>query len=471
MRPRRIPRSVHRTAFERLESRWACSATAAAPPAATLGESWDGRAGFVLDPARGIATSSGRQFTHASMLADGGLIRGYTTEWLPDGDADWGNDRFGVRLFTTTDGDTWTDEGMVLTPRPGLWCDQMASFPGVTKVGPNYYMVFEGKKFNRMADIGLATSADGVHWTVDPAPLLTHTGRGYERVNIGTPSLHHENGTWTLFYHAYDGRDCRVFAATGSDLRSLSRVNDGRPILDTSRAGIDSGTIGKRSRVIREGDFYYMAVEVSSDQVRGRGFGGSDWSTILVRSPSLTGGWERMPGTLLRTTGTGFGFDGPELIFVAGQWRLYTRDKAAFTRFASLVFANPLTFEAERDLKHEIGRAEADGWAVRPGDPRGRLAVHGPFTSAVASGPRTATFRLLSDTVGGRNRGLAAIDVRDAATGRVLARRRIDRGEFAQPLQYQDFTLGFSAGAGQRLEFRLKYRGGGSCRLDSIVVQ
>lgn len=491
MRRRRRRRPRERLGAERLEPRLACSTTAAwwpgAPPAAvpppaavlaevpaaapTLGDAWSGAAGFVMDPSRGIATSSGRQFTHASMIRDGDRIRAYTTEWIPDGDGIWDNDRYGVRLFTTTDGDAWIDEGMVLVPRRGTWCDQMASFPGVAKVGSTYYMAFEGKGFGTFADIGLATSTDGVRWELSPRPMLRHTGRGVERINIGTPSLHHENGAWTLFYHAFDGRDCRVLAATGVSLDALTRVNRGRPIIDTSRGGIDSGTIGKRSQVIREGGFYYMAVEVSSDQTAGRGFGGSDWSTILVRSQALHGGWQKLPGTLLRTTGTSFGFDGPELVAVGGQVRLYTRDKGAFTRYAVLAAASPLTFEAERDLQHQIGRAEADGWGVGPGDAAGRLVSHGPFTTAVPSGPRTATFRLLIDDVAQDDRAVLAIAVRDAATGRVLARRQINRREFTAAGQYQDFALGFSAGAGQRLDFRVHYLGGAWCRQDRVSVR
>ncbi|MFM8986490.1 MAG: hypothetical protein ACKONH_10615 [Planctomycetia bacterium] len=496
MRRRRQRRPGARLCGERLEPRLACSAGAwssalpwavpvaggavaaevavqAVVPVASpaLADAWSGQAGFVMDPSRGIATSSGRQFTHASMIRDGDRIRAYTTEWIPDGDGIWDNDRYGVRLFTTADGDSWVDEGIVLRPRRGTWCDQMTSFPGVAKVGSTYYMAFEGKGFDDFADIGLATSADGVHWELSPKPILRHTGRGVERINIGTPSLHHENGVWTLFYHAFDGRDCRVLAATGTSLQALTRVNRGRPIIDTSRSGIDSGTIGKRSQVIREGGFYYMAVEVSSDLTAARGFGGSDWSTILVRSQALHSGWQKLPGTLLRTTGSSFGFDGPELVAVGGQWRLYSRDKGAFTRYAVLAAASPLTFEAERDLEHQVGRPETDGWGVGPGDAAGRLVSHGPFTTAVPSGPRTATFRLLIDDVSRDDRAVLGISVRDAATGRVLARRQITRRQFTAAGQYQDFTVGFSAGAGQRLDFRVHYLGNASCRQDRVSVR
>lgn len=225
---------------------------------------------------------------------------------------------------------------MVLTPKPGTYYEQICSFPGVLKIESTYYMVFEAKKLNATADIGLATSDDGIHWKVTDEPILKHTGAGFERANIGTPSLYFAEGSFTLFYHAYDHNDCRLFAATGPSLFRLSRVNEGRPLLDTSKSGIDSGTIGKRSQVLAEGGYYYMAIEVSSDQTPEKGYGGSNWSTMLVRSRSLTNGWEKLADTILPKTGSGFGFDGPELVRIKDSLRIFTRDKKGATRTAAL---------------------------------------------------------------------------------------------------------------------------------------
>jgi hypothetical protein len=186
--------------------------------AASLGGLWSGQSGFVMDPGQSISTSSGRQFTHASIIKVGSEYRAYATDRIPDGDNNPSNDKYGVRLFTSTDGLRWTDRGQVLTPKPGTYYDQICSFPGVLKVGATYSMVFEGKRSDSTADIGLATSSDGLNWTVAAQPILKHTGSGYEKANIGTPSLYYENGQFTLFYHAFDWTDCRVLAATGSSL-------------------------------------------------------------------------------------------------------------------------------------------------------------------------------------------------------------------------------------------------------------
>lgn len=439
--------------------------------AATLGGLWSGQSGFVMDPGQSISTDTGRQFTHASIIKVGSEYRAYATDAIPDGDNDPNNDKYGVRLFTSANGLQWADQGLVLTPQPGTYYDRMCSFPGVLKVGATYYMAFEAQKLGSTADIGLATSTDGVNWTVSAQPILVHTGSGYEQANIGTPSLYYENGQFTLFYHAFDWTDCRVFAATGSSLTSLTRANGGQPIINTSASGIDSGTIGKRSQVFQEGGYYYMAIEVSSDQAPGTGYAGSNWSTIMVRSQSLTSGWQKLPGTVLPQTGSGFGYDGPEMVDVDGQIRIYARDKTGVTRIATLAEASTKTFQAESDLYHQIGRADADGWSVNVNDTPNRYLSYGPYTTAIPSGARTATFRLMLDNVTADNNQILTLDVYDAASGRVLATRTLTRQQFNAPFQYQDFDLNFSANAGQMLEFRTYWHGSSYVRQDYVQVR
>ena len=111
-----------------------------------------------------ITTSSGRPLTHASMIQVGSEIWCYSTENTPD-TTTAANAKYCVRLFTTTDGQYWVDHGIVLTPQPGTYYDRMCSFPGVIKVGSTYYMAFESLQTGHYADIGLATSSDGVNWS------------------------------------------------------------------------------------------------------------------------------------------------------------------------------------------------------------------------------------------------------------------------------------------------------------------
>lgn len=128
-------------------------------------------------------------------------------------------------------------------------------------------------------------------------------------------------------------------------------------------------------------------------------------------------------------------------------------------------------FEAERDLAHQAGRRENDGWSVNVSDPPGRYLSYGPYTSAVTGGRRTATYRLMLDNVTADNNAIVRLDVFDAATGKVLASRNVRRREFNAAFRYQAFDLPFRASTGQRLEFRTYWIGGSYVRQDNVIIR
>jgi hypothetical protein len=131
-----------------------------------------------------------------------------------------------------------------------------------------------------------------------------------------------------------------------------------------------------------------------------------------------------------------------------------------------------LTFQAESQLSHQIGRRDGDGWSVRIGDTANRHMCFGPYTTSVAAGSRSATFRLMLDNTTANNNQILSLDVFDSASGRVLARRDIRRRDFISgPMRYQDFVLPFTAASGQRLEFRTFWHGGSYVRQDFVSVK
>lgn len=133
-------------------------------------------------------------------------------------------------------------------------------------------------------------------------------------------------------------------------------------------------------------------------------------------------------------------------------------------------------FQSERDFVHLIGRAEADGWAVKVGDVPNWASI-GPLTAIgvrpVFSGNRTATWRLMLDNVTADNLEILKIDVFDwTANGKVLVSRQLRRKEFANPFAYQDFTLAFNAPADHELEFRTYYvKAVSYVRQDKVTVR
>src|SRR5688572_27143992 len=224
--------------------------------AQTLADLWDGWAKWEL-----AAEKVGGDFTFhcLSILPHDGprapellayYIANYTT---PDG-----KHRMGIGRARSDDAMRWTDEGRLLSVgAAGAWDDRAASFPGVWKDGGTWYLVYEGAaddiRFSP-GDIGLATSRDGKNFTKHPGnPILRHEKNGWERVNIGTPSLYKEKGTWYLFYHGYDGTLCHIGVASGKSLTELTK-SPANPIVPAGPDGSawDSGATGKRSAIVKE---------------------------------------------------------------------------------------------------------------------------------------------------------------------------------------------------------------------------
>src|SRR5262249_9307444 len=125
---------------------------------------------------------------------------------------------------------------------------------------------------------------------------------------------------------------CQVGVATGADLTALVR-HAKNPVLETGAAEAwDCGTVGKRT-IRKEGDYFYMAYEGSTDQPYDK----ACWSTGLARSKELRV-WEKYPRPILPQTKAGFGYDGPEWLTTAdGSLHLYYRFRGC-TRRASLVW-------------------------------------------------------------------------------------------------------------------------------------
>lgn len=363
--------------------------------------------------------------------------------------------------------------GVVIPVGNSSWDNKMRSFPGVWRDGSKWYLVFEGSGDASPGDIGLAESDDGVNWRIDPQPILKHQG-GWERQNIGTPSLYKAGNTWYLFYHGFGSGtgnrdDVQIGVASGTDLRRLRR-HSANPIIPTSSSGFDSGTIGKRS-IIREGIWYYMVYEVSTDSVSNGGFGGAQWSSGMARSKSLLGPWEKYPFPILPVV-QGFGNDGPEWLRTPdGKLHVYYRVRGNITRRATLAPGSAgWKFEAEQ-LAHQIGRQEGDGWAANTASDNAAYLCYGPYTTIISAGPRIASFRLMIDNNTADDDRVVTLDVYDASSGSLLAAHTIKRKEFTNPFRYQEFALSFVSPSSHQLEFRTYWHDKAYIRQDRVLIR
>lgn len=201
-----------------------------------------------------------------------------------------------------------------------------AAYAGAFKDSGTWYLVYETCQYN-LSDtskyalgsaytppsgswgcppqvIGLATSTDGLNFHRSANnPILTNYSTGWERDNIGTPTLDKKiNGDWLLYYHGYGSSgqggpdDCQIGWASGPSLFNLTK-NSANPVIPTvAGSAWESGTTGRRSTIIQApSGRYYMAYEGSSDAVGELGFNAASWSSGLARSSDKLS-WTKYPG-------------------------------------------------------------------------------------------------------------------------------------------------------------------------------
>jgi beta-xylosidase len=302
------------------------AADSSSPPA-SLNDLWDDKAAWVPDAQK---VGGAFSFHYLSLVRERDEVWAY---YIHNHAGTDGKFKQAIGRARSRDGLEWTDDGMVLdVGPPGAWDDRIASYPGIWKDGDTWYLVYEGAAENigfSPGEIGLATSKDGKSFVKHPNnPVLRRDARAesFERVNIGTPSLYREDGTWYLFYHGYDGNVCQIAVASGGDLTKLKK-SSANPIIPVTAgdAAWDTGTTGKRSSIVKDGEYYYLAFEGSTLPP----FPTARWSSGLARTKKLTDRWTKLPSNpMLLPTGGSFGHDGPELLKHDGQWFLYVRTPA-----------------------------------------------------------------------------------------------------------------------------------------------
>jgi hypothetical protein len=133
-----------------------------------------------------------------------------------------------IRLHTSTDLSTWTDEGDVIDiGTTGAWDDKDVSSPVVFIQGGVWHMLYEGRKDGgQQGAIGLATSSDGIAWTKDVSnPIIwgtNHAGGGqlsWATDVVPDDIMIASDGTYILIHHGNaGGTQFRGGVLHGSDL-------------------------------------------------------------------------------------------------------------------------------------------------------------------------------------------------------------------------------------------------------------
>ncbi|NVJ23894.1 MULTISPECIES: hypothetical protein [Myxococcus] len=135
-------------------------------------------------------------------------------------------------------------------------------------------------------------------------------------------------------------------------------------------------------------------------------------------------------------------------------------------------FDRNFTYEAEADLAHEIGYADASGWAANVPNQSNGFLVYGPYATNWGAGAGKAVFRLMVDNVSSNNLAVARIEIHCHDSNRTIAAQDVLRGDFAQPFQYQEFDLWFDLTlcSSDRMEVRVRWLDRAFMNIEKVTV-
>jgi predicted GH43/DUF377 family glycosyl hydrolase len=158
-------------------------------------------------------------------------------------------------LATSADGAQWTKRGVVLSPS-GWEGNYIAANGSALAVGDQIFYWYEAGDPLR---IGLATSADGVHWAKDAKAVIETGPRGsFDERAVSDPYVIRAGDQFYLFYTGLDrGRRQRIGVAQSRDGRAWQKLR-ANPILEIGEQGaFDEHALGEPA-VWQSGGSWWM---------------------------------------------------------------------------------------------------------------------------------------------------------------------------------------------------------------------
>ncbi|MHA1683033.1 MAG: hypothetical protein ACTSUE_18995 [Promethearchaeota archaeon] len=169
-----------------------------------------------------------------------------------------------IHFATSANGEDWVKYGVAI----GVANNSHVNDPSVVVVNGTYYMFYTVAPVGIMDEIWMATSANGLNWTVH-GQVLGPTSSGWESLKVGRPSVLYINDTFMMWYDGSEkdpahptepkpGSGRHVGYATSIDGISWTRWS-GNPVFN------DSGAID-----VEFFDGAFIAVEESGTGIRWR---------------------------------------------------------------------------------------------------------------------------------------------------------------------------------------------------------
>jgi len=266
---------------------------------------------------------------------------------------------------SSTDGINWTKyAGNPIYTE--TWIEDMT----VLKDGDTYYMYAEDENYadGNGATIDLYTSTDRINWTRYGTVLAPDDGKGWEKGDVGTPTVWKEGGEWFMLYEGLvDGIAGQVGLAASSDGRNWTRSTHNPVLANPIHPDLDIAI----DSVIKINGVYHAYGHYDT--------GGNRWVGGLFTSTNLTQ-WAAYSGNPIAG-------NSPVIVDTGdNKYRLYSvATNASGEETYQVAFSNPIV-EPPTGVVSSTP-AQPKGFALQPNYPN-------PFRAAAASAETRIVYQL-----------------------------------------------------------------------------
>ena len=201
----------------------------------------------------------------------------------------------------------WTDHPdnpVVETDDVGPWAPGGASVSTVIFDGATYHMWFTGEQEGGIdgAEIGHATSTDGIDWTMDPANPVLETGASgeWDDENLFSGAVIHDGTTFHMWFDGVGGYGQHVGYATSPDGSNWTKYA-GNPVMEHGPPGSWDDTWIGIATAMPDGNGYkaWFMGSGGSDGVANIGYATSPDGIVWTKRPdpvlepgTYPGSWE-----------------------------------------------------------------------------------------------------------------------------------------------------------------------------------